>query len=74
MLDSGRRTIARVAIDSAAARYRSIKTRRQAQDVADIVEAVPDIIGREVIGGPKIDPDQVPDGVVIFGPIRADGS
>ena len=48
--------------------------RRQAQDVADVVEAVPHIIEGEILGRPEVHPDQVTDGIVILGAIQAAGS
>ena len=44
--------------------------RRQGQDVADVVEAVADVVGGEVVGRPEVDADQVADGVVVLDPVE----
>ena len=48
--------------------------RRQGQHVADVVEAVADVVGGEVLGRLEIDADEVADGVVVFDAVEpADG-
>ena len=48
--------------------------RRERQHVADVVEAVADVVGGEVLGGLEIDADEVADGVVVLGAVEpADG-
>ena len=44
--------------------------RREAEHVADVVEAVADIVGREVVGRMEVDPDQVADRIVVFGAVE----
>ena len=39
---------------------------REGQHVADVVEAVTHVVGREIVGRSEVDPDQVPDRVVVF--------
>ena len=45
--------------------------RRDREDVAVVVEPVTGIIDRELVGGPRRDPEQVADGVVVFDAIQA---
>ena len=45
--------------------------RRHREHFADVVEAIPDIIGREFIGRFEIEADQVADRVVVFGAVEA---
>ena len=45
--------------------------RRQRQHVGDVVEAIPGIVLREVVGGTHVDAEEIADGVVVFGPIEA---
>ena len=45
--------------------------RRRGEHVADVVEAVADVVGGEIGGGLEIDADQVADRVVVFGPVEA---
>ncbi len=40
--------------------------RRNGQHVAKIVESIPGLVRRKIIGGMEIDPQQVPHGVVVF--------
>ncbi len=40
--------------------------RRQREDVADVVEAVADVVRGEVVGRPEVDPDEVADRVVVL--------
>ena len=47
------------------------KRGREGEDVADVVEAVAGVVGREVGGGFEIEADEVADGVVIFGAVEA---
>src|SRR5262249_9703210 len=44
--------------------------RRQRQHVGDVVEAVADVVGGEVLGGVEIYADEVADGVVVFGAVE----
>ncbi len=44
--------------------------RRQRQHVADVVEAVADVVGGEVVGGVEVDAEEVADGVVVLGPVE----
>ena len=44
--------------------------RRQRQDVADVVEAVTDVVVGEVGGGLEVDADEVADRVVVLGPVE----
>jgi len=44
---------------------------RHREDIADIVEAVSDIVGRELIGRAQVQADQVADRVVVFGAVEA---
>src|SRR5205807_1539305 len=45
--------------------------RRHGEDVADVVEAVADVVGGEVVGGLEIDGQEVADGVVVLGAVEA---
>ena len=45
--------------------------RRQRQDRADRVEAVPGVVLGELVGRLKVEADQVADGVVVLGPVQA---
>src|SRR4051794_21294117 len=45
--------------------------RRHAEHVADVVEAVTDVIGWEVVGWLKIDPDEIADSIVVLGAVEA---
>ncbi len=45
--------------------------RRHGEHVADVVEAVADVVGGEVVGRVEGDADEVADGVVVFGAVEA---
>ncbi len=47
--------------------------RGDAEDVADVVEAVADVVGGEILGRVVVDVEEVPDGVVVFGAVEATG-
>ena len=55
---------------SAAVRYFSTRIGGHREDVADVVEAVADVVGREVVGRAEVEADQVADRVVVLGPIE----
>jgi hypothetical protein len=44
---------------------------RHAEHVTDVVEAVADVVGREIGGGLRIHADEIADGVVVLGTIEA---
>ena len=48
----------------------SIRIGDSGQHVADVVEAVADVVGGEVLGGLEVDADQVADRVVVLGPVE----
>ena len=45
--------------------------RRQRQHVADVVEAVPRVVYRELVGGPQRHAEQIANRVVVFGAVEA---
>jgi hypothetical protein len=45
--------------------------RRDRQNIADVVEAVADVVGREVVGGPQVEAREVTDGVVVLFAVEA---
>ena len=63
-------TIAFCRIVSAAARYFSRRSGVVREHVADVVEAVADVVAGKVGGGLEIDADQVADRVVVFGAVE----
>ena len=47
--------------------------RRERENVADVVEAVPGVVGGKVVGSTKVDAQKVADRIVVFGAVEAAG-
>src|SRR5205823_1421357 len=45
--------------------------RRQRQHIADVIEAVPNVVGGEILGRLEVERQQIADRVVILGPVES---